>query len=102
VTYNHAQPANTGGARSGAGTDVKTFATAVLLTFGTGLLMLVGDGLLDSFFGAILGLVAAIFGIVFWKNKHGKVFPDAVPTRSVIILLVINILLVGGLLLMAA
>jgi hypothetical protein len=100
VTYNHAEPARTNDASSGAGADVKTFATAVLLTFGTGLLMLVGDGLLGSFFGAILGLVAAIFGIVFWKNKHGKVFPDVVPTRSVIILLVIDILLTGGLLVM--
>jgi hypothetical protein len=99
VTYNHAQPASSS-APAGAGADVKTFAAAVLLTFGTGLLMFIGNGLLDSFFGAILGLVAGIFGIVFWKNKHGKVFPDALPTRSVILLLVIDIVLAGGLLLM--
>lgn len=102
MTYNHAQPASTSGAKPGAGTDIKTFAVAVLLTFGTGLLMLIGDGLLGSFFGAILGLVAAVFGIVFWKNKHDKVFPEVVPTRSVIILLVIDIVLTGGLLLMVS
>ena len=100
VTYNHAQPARSEGTSAGPATDVKTFATAVLLTFGTGLLMMVGDGLLGSFFGTVLGLVAAIFGIVFWKNQHGKVFPPAIPTRSVIILVVIDVLLGLGLFLL--
>jgi hypothetical protein len=93
VTYNQAQPARS----NSAGTDVKTFATAVLLTFGTGLLMMVGNGLLSSFFGAILGLVAAVFGIVFWKNRLGKVFPDVVPAKGLIILAVINVVLAVGL-----
>jgi hypothetical protein len=96
VTYNEAQPARS----NGAGTDVKTFATAVLLTFGAGLLAMVGNGLLDSFFGAILGLVAAGFGIVFWKNKlDGKVFPAVIPTKGLVILAVVNVALLLGLLL---
>jgi hypothetical protein len=96
VTYNEAQPARS----NGAGTDVKTFATAVLLTFGAGLLAMVGNGLLDSFFGAILGLVAAGFGIVFWKNKLGKVFPEVVPTKGLVILAVVDVVLMLGLLLL--
>lgn len=100
MTYYQADSTPSKAVATGKGTDVKTFATAVLLTFGTGLLMMVGNGLLDSFFGAILGLVAAIFGIVFWKNKLGKVFPDAVPTKGIVLLAVVNVVLVIGLILM--
>jgi hypothetical protein len=102
VTYNSAHPARSDGTAAGPATDVKTFATAVLLTFGTGLLMMVGYGLLDSFFGAILGLVAAGFGLAFWARKHGKAFPAAIPTRSVIVLAVIDGLLGVGLVQLAA
>jgi hypothetical protein len=37
---------------------------------------------------------------VFWKNKHGTVFPPAIPTQSVIILVVIDVLLGLGLFLL--
>ncbi|WP_344867965.1 hypothetical protein [Amycolatopsis ultiminotia] len=90
-----AQPANTG-----IGTDVKTFATAVLLTFGAGMLGMVGWGLLGSGFGFFLGLVAAGFGIYWWHSLHGSVISSTLPVRSVVLLFVVDALLMGALLLM--
>jgi hypothetical protein len=97
VTYNASQPARS----TGAGADVKTFATAVLLTFGVGLLGLLGYGILDSGFGGFLGLVAGVFGIVWWVKIHGKAFPAVIPGRSLLILFVADILLSGGLVLLS-
>jgi hypothetical protein len=91
VTYNAAQPARSKGA--GTTSDVKVFVSAVLLTFGAGLLLMVGYALLSSGFGGFLGIIAAVFGIVWWKNIHGKVFPAGIPTRSVIILAAVNVIL---------
>ena len=84
-----------------AGTDVKTFVTAVLLTFGVGLLGMVGWAVLDSGFGGFLGLVAGVFGIVWWRKVHGKAFPKVIPTKSVVILAVVNAVL-GLILLLTA
>ncbi len=102
MTYNPMQPARSAQpAAPGAGADVKTFATAVLLTFGTGLLMMDGWALLSSGFGAFLGLVGAVFGIFWWRHVHGKVFARDLPTRSVILLAVVNVVLAVLLLLVA-
>ncbi|WET77609.1 hypothetical protein P3102_26470 [Amycolatopsis sp. QT-25] len=95
MTLNPMQPAHPAKpAGSGAGADIKTFATAVLLTFGTGVLMMDGWALLESGFGAFLGLIAGGFGIFWWKSIHGKVFPRGLSTKSVVILTVINVVLV--------
>ncbi|RSM56921.1 hypothetical protein DMH03_26965 [Amycolatopsis sp. WAC 01376] len=95
MTLNPMQPAQPAKpATAGAGPDIKTFATAVLLTFGTGVLMMDGWALLDSGFGAFLGLVAGGFGIFWWKSIHGKVFPRELSTKAVVILTVINVVLV--------
>lgn len=91
VTHNAAQPARSNGA--GTASDVKVFVSAVLLTFGAGLLLMVGYALLSSGFGGFLGIIAAVFGIVWWKNIHGKVFPAEIPTRSVVILAAVNVIL---------
>lgn len=72
---------------------MKTFASAALLTFGSGMLVMVGYGLLTGFFGGLLGLVAAVFGVLFWKKRHDKIFPATIPTRSVLLLAVVNVLL---------
>ncbi|HWD02563.1 MAG TPA: hypothetical protein VG674_08945 [Amycolatopsis sp.] len=80
-------------AEPGAGADVKTFVTAVLLTFGVGLLGLLGYGLLGGGFGGFIGLVAGGFGVYWWHNIHGKVFARDLPTRSVVVLLVVNVVL---------
>ncbi|GAA1021876.1 MULTISPECIES: hypothetical protein [Amycolatopsis] len=93
------QPARQAG--PGAGPDVKTFGTAALLTFGAGMLGMVGWGLLSSGFGFFLGLVVAGFGIYWWKNLHGQVIARNVPTKSVVILLVVNIVLFISLVLLA-
>ncbi|MEV6913182.1 hypothetical protein [Amycolatopsis sp. NPDC051071] len=94
MTLNPMQPAHPAKpATPGAGADIKTFATAVLLTFGTGLLMMDGWALLDSGFGAFLGLVAGGFGIFWWRKIHGKVFPRALSTKAAVILAVINVAL---------
>lgn len=79
--------------RPGAGGDVKTFFAAILLTFGAGLLGMVGWAALGSGFGGFLGLVAAGFAIFWWKHVHGKVFPPSLPARSLVLLLVINVVL---------
>jgi hypothetical protein len=91
VTYNAAQPARSD--RAGTASDVKVFISAVLLTFGAGLLLMVGYALLSSGFGGFLGIIAAVFGIVWWRSIHGKVFPAEIPTRSVIILAAVNVIL---------
>ncbi|WP_410643122.1 hypothetical protein [Amycolatopsis sp. lyj-346] len=99
MTYHSTEPVprpKTGGA------DVKTFATAVLLTFGVGLLGMVGWAVLSSGFGFFLGLVGGTFAIVWWRSIHGKkVFPAVIPTKSVVILAVVNAVLALILVLMA-
>ncbi|MEV6628439.1 hypothetical protein AB0M83_47450 [Amycolatopsis sp. NPDC051106] len=90
MTYHSTEPVprpKTGGA------DVKTFVTAVLLTFGVGLLGMVGWAVLSSGFGGFLGLVAGVFGVVLWRKIHGKAFPQVLPTKSVVILAVVNAVL---------
>ncbi|MFI6302575.1 hypothetical protein ACIBCH_11945 [Amycolatopsis thailandensis] len=94
MTYNQMQPAGPAQpATPGAGADVKTFVTAVLLTFGVGLLMMDGWALLSSGFGAFLGLVGGGFGVFWWRHIHGKVFPRELSTKSVVVLAVINVAL---------
>ncbi|WP_086853035.1 hypothetical protein [Amycolatopsis kentuckyensis] len=83
------------------GADIKTFVAAVLLTFGVGLLGMVGWAVLDSGFGGFLGLVGGVFGVVWWRKIHGKAFPKVLPTKSVVILAVVNAALALVLLLTA-
>ncbi|MBE8524968.1 hypothetical protein ILP97_47115 [Amycolatopsis sp. H6(2020)] len=83
------------------GADIKTFVAAVLLTFGVGLLGMVGWAVLDSGFGGFLGLVGGVFGVVWWRKIHGKAFPKVLPTKSVVILAVVNAALALVLLLAA-
>jgi hypothetical protein len=85
----------------GAGADIKTFVTAVLLTFGVGLLGMVGWAVLSSGFGGFLGLVAGVFGVVWWRKIHGEVIPKDLATKSVVILAVVNAVLALILLLTA-
>jgi hypothetical protein len=98
VTFHSTEPVPRA---SGAGADVKTFVTAVLLTFGVGLLGMVGWAVLSSGFGGFLGLVAGVFGVVWWRKIHGKAFPRVLPTKSVVILAVVNAVLALVLILMA-
>lgn len=78
---------------AGTGSDVRTFAAALLLTYGAGTLILVGYLLLSGVFGGILGLVAAVFGVVWWRSLHDKVFPRDLPVKSVVILFVVDVVL---------
>ncbi|NKQ56515.1 hypothetical protein HFP15_26920 [Amycolatopsis sp. K13G38] len=77
---------------AGTGSDVRTFLAAALLTFGTGVLVLDGYIMLDVF-GGILGLVGAVFGIVWWRSKFDKVFPRDLPVKAVVILAVVDAVL---------
>lgn len=71
---------------AGTGSDVRALLAAALLTYSGGVLMLVGYLLLNSVFGAILGLVGAIFGVVWWRKVHeDRVFPRDLPAKSVIV-----------------
>jgi membrane associated rhomboid family serine protease len=75
---------------AGPASDVRTFLAAALLTYAGGALMLVGYVLLSGVFGAILGLVGAVFGVVWWRNLHDKkAFPRNLPAKSLIILAVV-------------
>jgi hypothetical protein len=79
---------------AGPGSDVGALLVAALLTYSGGVLMLVGYLLLDGVFGAILGIVAAVFGVVWWRKVHDdKVFPRRVKPQGVIILAVVGALL---------
>jgi hypothetical protein len=80
------QPTPSAGGNSvsaGAASDVKTFAAATLLTFSAGMIVLIGYALAGGF-GAFLGIIGAVFGVVWWKDLHGKVFPRDLPNNSVI------------------
>ncbi|SFW90695.1 hypothetical protein [Amycolatopsis australiensis] len=98
MTYHSTEPVRR---PKSTGADVKTFVTAVLLTFGVGLLGMVGWAVLDSGFGGFLGLVGGVFGVVWWRHLHGKAFPKVVPTKSVVLLAVVNAVLALILLLTA-
>ncbi|HJQ45194.1 MAG TPA: hypothetical protein VJ870_02565 [Amycolatopsis sp.] len=78
---------------AGTGSDARTFLAAVLLTYGTGVLMLDGYILLSGVFGAILGLVGGGLCVLWWRHKHDKVFPRDLPTRSIVILAVVDVVL---------
>jgi hypothetical protein len=72
---------------AGTGSDLRTLVAAALLTYAGGVLMLVGYILLGNAGGALLGLVGAVFGVLWWRNLHGrKVFPRDPGTGSVITL----------------
>jgi len=98
VTYHSTEPVPR---PKTTGADIKTFVAAVLLTFGVGLLGMVGWAVLDSGFGGFLGLVGGVFGVVWWRKIHGKAFPKVLPTKSVVILAVVNAALALVLLLAA-
>ena len=91
MTYHSTQPAPR--AKGGAGADVKTFATAVLLTFGVGVLGMVGWAVLDSGFGGFLGLVGGVLAVFWWRHLHGEVIPRPVPTKSVVLLAIVDAVL---------
>lgn len=78
-------PASAGANRvsAGAASDTKTFAAAALITFAAGMIVLIGY-ILAGGFGGFLGLIGAIFGVVWWKNLHGKVFPRDLPVSHVL------------------
>jgi len=87
VTANFPQHATAKPPSAGAA-GVKTFVTAALLTFAAGELVLLCYALLGVF-GGIIGLVGAVFGIVWWRNIHdGTAFPRDLPAKSVVILAV--------------
>lgn len=79
---------------AGPGSDLGALLVAALLTYSGGVLMLVGYLLLDGVFGAILGLVGAFFGVVWWRKLNGeKTFPRTVKPARVIVLAVVGALL---------
>lgn len=79
---------------AGAASDAKTFAAAALLTFAAGMIVLIGY-IMAGGFGGFLGIIGAVFGVVWWKNLHGKVFPRDLPAKSLVGLLVTAAALFG-------
>lgn len=79
---------------AGTASDIRALLAAALLTYSGGVLMLVGYLLLNGVFGAILGLVGAIFGVVWWRKVHNdRVFPRDVPVKSVVVLVAVGAVL---------
>jgi TRAP-type C4-dicarboxylate transport system permease small subunit len=63
---------------AGLGSDLRVALVATLMPFGAGMLLLLGYLWFD-FFGAILGVGAAIWWAVWWRKKHdGTFFPKDV------------------------
>ena len=83
---------SSGAISAGPGSDVRTFLAAGLLTYGTGVLMLNGYILIGAF-GAILGLIAGGLCVLWWRNKHGRVFPPSLPVKSVVLVAVVDAVL---------
>ncbi len=83
------QPAPTTGS-AGA----KTFVTATMLTFTGGMLVLIGYIMVGGF-GIFLGLVGAVFGVLWWKDLHDGVVPAQLPTKSVALLTLTGLALFG-------
>ncbi|WP_028661699.1 hypothetical protein [Saccharomonospora saliphila] len=75
----------TGSPATGPAAHAKTFATAALLTFACGMLVLIGYVMVGGF-GFFLGLVGTVFGVLWWKDLHGTVFPKDIPAKSLVIL----------------
>lgn len=79
---------------AGTASDVRTLLAAALLTYSGGVLMLVGYLLLSGVFGAILGLVGAVFGVVWWRKvHHDKIFPRDISVKSLIVLVAVGAVL---------
>ncbi|MCP2252302.1 hypothetical protein LY13_001041 [Prauserella aidingensis] len=78
------QPAGADAQPSPSGGGFLTLAGAALLTFAAGMAVLIGYLMIGGF-GAFIGIVGAIFGIVWLAGVHGgKVFPrEGFPVRSV-------------------
>lgn len=79
---------------AGPASDVKTFVAAAMLTFTAGVVVLIGY-LMAGGFGGFMGIIGAVFGVVWWKGVHGKVFPKDLPSVSLMLLGVVGLLLVG-------
>lgn len=74
--------------------DVRAVVAAALLTYAGGVLMLVGYILLSGVFGGILGLVGAVFGVVWWRKAHNdQIFPRELSTKSLLILVAVGAVL---------
>ncbi|MEU6643825.1 hypothetical protein ABZ863_14905 [Saccharomonospora sp. NPDC046836] len=94
MSHQPQRPSGRNSVSAGTASDVKTFAAAALLTFAAGALTLVGYVMAGGF-GGFLGIIGAVFGVVWWKNLHGKVFPRDLPGRSLAGLLAAAAVLFG-------
>lgn len=84
----NAQPASSGG--------FAVLAGAALLTFAGGMAVLIGYLMIGGF-GAFIGIIGAIFGIVWLAGVHGgRVFPrEGFPVKSLAGLAVTSLVLLG-------
>ncbi|WP_199430216.1 hypothetical protein [Qaidamihabitans albus] len=94
VTYQPSRPPPGNGVSAGPASDAKTFAAAALLTFAAGMLVLIGY-IMAGGFGGFLGIIGAVFGVVWWKGLHEKVFPRDLPGASMAGLAVAALVLLG-------
>ncbi|PXY28341.1 hypothetical protein [Prauserella muralis] len=95
------RPAGGNSVSAGPASDVKTFTAAALLTFAGGMLVLIGYVMAGGF-GGLLGIIGAVFGVVWWKNLNEKVFPRDLPGSRLAGLAVAAAVLLGLAYLMAS
>lgn len=74
--------------------NAKTLVVPALLTFSCGMLVVVGNLMIGGF-GILLGIIGAIFGVVWWRSVNGTVVPVPVKKSSLISLIVVSIVLFG-------
>ncbi|PRX48497.1 hypothetical protein B0I33_104314 [Prauserella shujinwangii] len=100
VTQPAQRPPLGNGVSAGPASDAKTFVAAALLTFAAGMIVLIGYVMAGGF-GGFLGLIGAVFAVVWWRSLHEKVFPRDLPAQSVVGLAVAAAVLFGLVVLMA-
>nr|WP_042189594.1 hypothetical protein [Kibdelosporangium sp. MJ126-NF4]CEL18776.1 hypothetical protein [Kibdelosporangium sp. MJ126-NF4]CTQ96371.1 hypothetical protein [Kibdelosporangium sp. MJ126-NF4] len=78
---------------AGTGSDVRVAILGAVMPFGLGLLVLLGYAWL-GFFGAVLGVLGAVWWAVWWRRKHDKkFFPRDVEGGPFVFTLVLTVIL---------
>lgn len=70
--------------------ELRTFLAPALLTYGAGVLVLLTYLLLGNGFGIVLGLIAVGLALAWWRNVAGRMIPEPVPAKGLVVLAVLS------------